>query len=808
MVNLLTGMRGMAFSLLPLSLLLLFSCLALVSGSPGFRVDKIPEGLLVSQVIRPLNPVRKGDLIVAVDGIPYDRLLAALVTGPRGLQPPATITLLRGGERIRLGLRLAPLPPAACLAIAWPHMLLITVFLLLAGIALFRAPPGQPVHLFALMLFGFATSIASTLVSHFSLLQPVAVSLSFFVLMVSNWIAFGAWAHFICRFPPERDLLRTRRWPVPLFYLLPLVLSVTVGLYEAGPSPAFWGWMQRLRNLFVPLIIVGAFGKHLVDYLRLSSSLARNQLKLPLAAYWLSFGPYLFLYLLPNLVVGHPFIPFRWVLISGLALPMAYMVALLRYRLLGVDRLISRVLAHIILVIALTLLYSVFLVEIKRWFWGREVVSEELFLLFLILVALLFNPLARRVQAVIDRVLFHHRSDDSYLLAGFSRKMASSLHMEQLARVLTEELADGFRLSRAALLTIDENGCRLYPGDAAMGERDWEKGRLLHRLGHGDPCLFTLAAGDDPELQPELAEIRRAGYSLVLGLRGSAQLVGVLLLGARRDGHLFSDQDLRTFSTLANQAAIALENAMRYESLEASKRDMQELFAKVVQSEKLAALGEMTAVLAHELKNPLAIIRSSAQYLAGGDRPAPVREEMLGYIIEEVDDLNRVVSNLLGLARFRPPLFGPVDLERELPALVDRWLRSEGHNPAVTIRVTLDGAIPTLYADGKQLEQVFHNLLANGEEAMPDGGAIEIRVRGRARDVEITIRDHGPGISGRDLDKVFRKFFTTREQGLGLGLPVCRQIVRAHNGEISLDNATGGGAVVTLRLPCHPLGHA
>ncbi|HFQ89189.1 MAG TPA: hypothetical protein ENK27_03845, partial [Desulfobulbus sp.] len=181
---------------------------------------------------------------------------------------------------------------------------------------------------------------------------------------------------------------------------------------------------------------------------------------------------------------------------------------------------------------------------------------------------------------------------------------------------------------------------------------------------------------------------------------------------------------------------------------------------------------------------------------------------MLGYIIEEVDDLNRVVSNLLGLARFRPPLFGPVDLERELPALVDRWLRSEGHNPAVTIRVTLDGAIPTLYADGKQLEQVFHNLLANGEEAMPDGGAIEIRVRGRARDVEITIRDHGPGISGRDLDKVFRKFFTTREQGLGLGLPVCRQIVRAHNGEISLDNATGGGAVVTLRLPCHPLGHA
>ncbi|HEB49814.1 MAG TPA: hypothetical protein ENI89_04320 [Desulfobulbus sp.] len=180
---------------------------------------------------------------------------------------------------------------------------------------------------------------------------------------------------------------------------------------------------------------------------------------------------------------------------------------------------------------------------------------------------------------------------------------------------------------------------------------------------------------------------------------------------------------------------------------------------------------------------------------------------MLGYIIEEVDDLNRVVSNLLGLARFRPPLFGPVDLERELPALVDRWLRNEGHNPAVTIRLDVDETIPTLYADARQLEQVFHNLLANSEDAMEDGGSIEIRARVCGGDVEITVRDTGPGISNGDLDRVFRKFFTTREEGLGLGLPVCRQIVRAHNGEIRLDNAAGGGVVVTLRLPRHPLGH-
>ncbi len=807
MVNPLSGARGIAFSLVPLSVLAFFSWLALVSGSPGFRVDKTQDGLLVSQVTGALNPVRPGDVIVAVDDIPYHRMLSALLAGPRGLRQPSVITVSRNGEQIRLPLRLAPVPLTRYLAVAWPHLLLVAVFLLLAGTVLLRAPPGQPAHLFVLVLYGFSTLIIGTLASHFGLLQPVAVSLSFFVIMVSHWIGFGAWAHFVCRFPVERDLLRTRTWPIPLFYLLPLALSAGVGLYQAGLSWAFWGWMQRLRNVVAPFIIVGAFGKHLVDYRRLPPSFARNQLKLSLAAYWLSFGPYLFLYLLPLLVGGRPFIPFRWVVISALVLPMAYMVALLRHRLLGVDRFISRVLAHFVLILALTLAYSAFLVLVKRWFWGRDIFSEELFLLFLILVVLLFNPLVGRVQTFIDRVLFHHRPDDSYLLAGFSRKVASSLQMGDLVRVLTEELAEGFRLSRVALLTPAGDTWQVHPAEGMTGGRAWEESRLLLHLEERESCLFTMTGAGDRELEPELAEIRQAGYSLVLGLRGSGRLAGVLLLGARRDGHLFSDQDLRTFSTLANQAAIALENAWRYESLEASKRDMQELFARMVQNEKMAALGEMTAVLAHELKNPLAIIRSSAQYLAGRDRPAAVREEMLAYIIDEVDNLDRVVSNLLGLARFRPPLFGPLDLAREVSALVDRWQRSEDHNPAITIRLQVAEGLPLLYGDGKQLAQVFYNLLSNSEDAMPGGGTIEIGIQGRGEEVEITVRDNGPGISGGDLDKVFRKFFTTRKQGLGLGLPVCRQIVRAHNGEIGLDNAAEGGAVVTIRLPLQPLGH-
>ena len=220
----------------------------------------------------------------------------------------------------------------------------------------------------------------------------------------------------------------------------------------------------------------------------------------------------------------------------------------------------------------------------------------------------------------------------------------------------------------------------------------------------------------------------------------------------------------------------------------------------------MAALGELTTVLAHELKNPLGIIRGSAQFLAGAQRDSEMQQELLHYIMDEVDTLNLVISNLLGLARHKPPRFRKLDLRKELSTFICQWQQSSEHNPAVEIILSIPTPLPALYADSKQLRQVLLNCVANSEEVMPAGGIIKISARELEEErIEIILTDTGPGMAEEDIKLVFKKFFTTKEKGVGLGLSVCRQIIRAHNGSIRLLNRSEGGVQVLIRLPLRPL---
>lgn len=770
------------------------------------RLDKTQNGLLISSVHRTDGILRTEDLIVSISGISYHRVLASLFM-PAPPERVHHVRVRRAGHTVNLALGPVPLSPGAYLSIVWPHLLLIAVFLALGSMALFRAPPGPVPRLFFLMLCGLSTSIAATIQSHIGLLQPRMISFSFLTLTVSNWLSFGAFAHFISRFPAQRDLLHLRRWPLFLFYGAPVLIAVGGSLYQAGLSPAFWGWLQRLRNICVPLFIMGVYIKHVLDYRRLDSLFLRNQLKLLMAAYWFSFGPYLVLYLLPNLFFDHPLISFRVVLFTFMALPISYMVALLRYRLLGVDALISRVAAYVVLTGCLMMLYAGLLVVLKRRFWQGQVFSEPMFLAFLLAVAVGFAPMLNRLQRVIDRRFFRSLPEDSLLLMEFSRKIASALHLDDLVHLLTSDLPARFLVTRAAVMVLEGEKSRPYPRNPRLGRRAWGKSRLAATLREKETYVFCRSEESDPVLMEELQELDRAGYRLALALRGGSGFAGMLLIGARRDGRRFRNNDLRIFTIISNQAAIALENALHYQSLETSKKQMEGLFGKMLHSEKMAAIGKMTATLAHELKTPLGIIRSSGQILAEGGQPAEVQREMLHYIIDEVDKLDLVISGILGLARFREPMLSPVHLGQALESLVKRWHQTPGHSQGVRIDLAIAPDLPPVHADFRQISQVIYNLLQNSEDAMAGEGRITLTLAHHPAGVEISVRDSGPGIRNKDQRQVFRQFFTTKKKGLGLGLPVCRQIIHAHGGRITLENHPESGAVARIVLPQNPIEH-
>ena len=202
----------------PLLAVCFFVTVAFLQGNAGFRVDKTQQGLLVSHLSLPINPVAPGDLIVAVDGLDYNSVLGFLLF-PVEKQAPRTLTVLRDGKQFSFTVKTIPLTLSSFFYSTWPRILLIAFLLILASLARYRAPDSVQATLFFLMLCGFSISIAATLSSALMLLEPIHISTSLLILTVSNWISFALWVHFAARFPAERDILGQKKWPLFFIYL-------------------------------------------------------------------------------------------------------------------------------------------------------------------------------------------------------------------------------------------------------------------------------------------------------------------------------------------------------------------------------------------------------------------------------------------------------------------------------------------------------------------------------------------------------------------------------------------------------------
>ena len=228
-------------------------------------------------------------------------------------------------------------------------------------------------------------------------------------------------------------------------------------------------------------------------------------------------------------------------------------------------------------------------------------------------------------------------------------------------------------------------------------------------------------------------------------------------------------------------------------------RELQSSFEQIKRADRLSAIGQLSAGLAHEIRNPLASIDGAAEILQENSINTAIRKETIGIIRKECARLNRLLSSLLDFARPRSPEWHSIDVQHMLESVVQ--LLSHSTAKGITIRAQADGTLPKISGDPEQIRQVMLNLAINAAQAMPAGGEVQFVARRQDSEVVIDVIDEGEGVPEENLEKIFDPFFTTKHDGTGLGLSVVHRIVAQHHGTVSARKNLGPGMTFSLTLP-------
>jgi two-component system sensor kinase FixL len=273
---------------------------------------------------------------------------------------------------------------------------------------------------------------------------------------------------------------------------------------------------------------------------------------------------------------------------------------------------------------------------------------------------------------------------------------------------------------------------------------------------------------------------------------GHAKIIGAgrEVRGLRKDGS--------SFPLHLSVGEITIEGERKFTGI------LHDLTARLRMEEQLreqaalARLGEMAAVIAHEVKNPLAGIRGAIQIFAGRMPKGGTDEQVVKEIVSRIDSLDQMMKDLLLFAR--PP--NPRRMPTELVPLVRTTVDLLSRDPAFEhVQVEIEGQAPPVSADAEMLRIVFQNLLINGAHAMKGRGKIHVAIENGESACELSFADAGPGIASDIREKIFTPFFTTKSRGSGLGLPTAKRLVEAHHGQLTIDCPPAGGTTVVIRLP-------
>jgi signal transduction histidine kinase len=430
------------------------------------------------------------------------------------------------------------------------------------------------------------------------------------------------------------------------------------------------------------------------------------------------------------------------------------------------------------------------------------------------------EPDVERLTAVADRLAVaienarlyletRRRAEQLGLLHEVGRSLVETLDIEQVLGAGVRNLARIVDAPDAYLMLASEDGARLEiravagSGERLAGVLDLPllppDDSLASRVFTSREPLVVEDALLDPRVRPDLrARIGgRAYLALPLVVRDHA--IGAVVIVDTRGPRLFTPPEVERAAAIANQLAVAAENARLYEDLRRSYAELARAQQQLIQGERLAALGELSAIVAHEVRNPLGVIFNSLGSLRRLVRPTGDAKMLFDIVEEEADRLNRIVGDLLDFARPSTPEVRPELLDRVVEDAVVAAMAQQG--TFIDVARDMDGSLPPVAMDARLVRQAVLNVAVNAVQAMPRGGRITIRTRREGDDALLEVEDTGAGIPDEVKERIFEPFFTTKASGTGLGLAVVKRIVEGHGGRVGVRSAPGQGTVFSLRFP-------
>jgi two-component system sensor histidine kinase HydH len=697
--------------------------------------------------------------------------------------------------------------------LALPAALAFTMNLTLCLIVLSSNPKNIPHRLFACFVLSFATwNIGEVMM--ISSPNPVHAIVGVKVIFAGLTFAPLFFLHFSFVFPFKRKSRWTEGWRFVTPYLIPVAIVVTFFLtfeidierFREMKSVFYYGLLLEEPLIFLVFVgLVSLFWgiciywgiKNLIRSLQ-TTRILRQKLQIK----YLIFGIVTMAIAGTIINLSNYFFKLEWPIfflasVYSLLVSLFFTIALIRYRLLDIHLIIRGGIVYssvsgLILAIYILIIKNIG-ETISRKAYGRSLLVESAMILALVFMLL---PFQRKVGDWIDRYFYMERVRFRAKLSEFGRTLTELVDLGEVARTTVHFITQTFHVDPVAFFFLNDNGDeyrqifgspfreeKKYSSQSAFAKRIELKGRPMD-LEH------LREDGGDVE---EIDDLVEKGWVVAAPVLLKEKLVGFLLLGKKRSQKDYTQEEIELLEAFLSQTALAVSRALAY-------RDMSLKDKQILQAEKMAAIGELAAGVAHEIRNPLGIISGSAETIQKHEQHK-IREEMTHYILEESKRINGLITNLLDFAKPKEPQLVHCDL-REVLEKTLLLLSPQAHTLGVEIKQEIPPEPVRASIDPEQMRQAFTNLGVNALEAMPHGGVLRVTLKKNAGDrVLVQFSDTGKGVPKEMLSKVFDPFFTTKEGGTGLGLSIAHRIVAQHGGGILVEGSDQGGSTFTITLP-------